>query len=215
MPVTSNARELAAKIAHFAADGVFNPYAQRCSVFDVPNAVAIRRKNLDVMLEAAAGSCTSIWVGRDLGYKGGRRTGLALTDDLNYSNHLARFGIEARLPVKPPFMSERTAAIVWHEIDKINEPIFFWNLFPYHPHRPDDPFSNRPHNAQERKAGLQILDCLVSMIKPHKIIAIGADAATACTRFESNLSLCQVRHPSYGGANIFRAQIRDIYEVAD
>lgn len=31
----------------------------------------------------------AIWIGRDLGYRGGRRTGLALTDDVHMTHHAA------------------------------------------------------------------------------------------------------------------------------
>ena len=36
----------------------------------------------------------AIWIGRDLGYRGGRRTGLALTDDLHISQHARRWNLD-------------------------------------------------------------------------------------------------------------------------
>ena len=40
----------------------------------------------------------AIWVGRDLGYRGGRRTGLALTDDVYFADHLERWGLDVQRP---------------------------------------------------------------------------------------------------------------------
>lgn len=56
----------------------FNPYSDACPVHDVPDAPAMRSAILTQILEAAeAASVDAIWVGRDLGFRGGRRTGIA------------------------------------------------------------------------------------------------------------------------------------------
>ena len=58
--------------------------------FDGPDAPAIRRSNLGLVLEAAlAGGISSLWIARDLGHRGGRRTGLALTDEVHLPAHAA------------------------------------------------------------------------------------------------------------------------------
>ena len=62
---------------------VFNPYADICEVHDRSNAAAMRRRGLRTLLTAAqALGIDTLWMGRDLGYRGGRRTGLALTDEM-------------------------------------------------------------------------------------------------------------------------------------
>ena len=68
-------------LAAIRLPNVFNPYVDQCDVHDRANAPALRRRALRTYLEAimTLGSDT-IWMGRDLGYRGGRRTGLALTD---------------------------------------------------------------------------------------------------------------------------------------
>ncbi|MBX9665042.1 MAG: hypothetical protein K5Q19_17080, partial [Novosphingobium sp.] len=69
----------------------FNPYSDACPVHDVPDAPAMRSAILTQILEAAeAASVDAIWVGRDLGFRGGRRTGMALTDDVHFHDHLGR-----------------------------------------------------------------------------------------------------------------------------
>src|SRR4051812_39573724 len=45
---------------------VFNPYADRCSHFDLPDAPARRRSNLRAQLQAAIDlQVDTIWIGRD------------------------------------------------------------------------------------------------------------------------------------------------------
>ena len=65
-----------------AADlpSVFNPWRDRCELHDRRDAAARRRSNLERVLSAALDvQVETIWVARDLGYRGGRRTGVPLT----------------------------------------------------------------------------------------------------------------------------------------
>ncbi len=106
------------------------------------------------MLEAAQNTTLdSIWIGRDLGYRGGRRTGLALTDDIHLADHAKWWGIEVMRPTVGTPVAERTAAVIWGILSNISSPVFLWNVFPLHPHEQGEEFSNRAHNAKERKIG--------------------------------------------------------------
>jgi uracil-DNA glycosylase len=80
-----------------------------------------------------------------------------------------------------------------------------WNVFPLHPHETADQFSNRTHNARERRAGEEVLSELIRLLRPRRLIAIGNDAASAAQRLADNREVVQVRHPSYGGQAIFFA----------
>ncbi len=72
-----NAEELVELVAALRFKDAFNPYSDLCSEFDRPDAARIRRRNLVMVLDAAIDrGVDSIWVARDLGYRGGRRTGL-------------------------------------------------------------------------------------------------------------------------------------------
>jgi hypothetical protein len=190
----------------------FNPYVDRCAVHDKSDAPQRRASTLKGMLDAAMRiELDAIWIGRDLGYRGGRRTGLALTDDVHSSWHAERWQIAYERPTKGQPVAERTAAVVWSVLQEIDAPVFLWNVFPLHPHEADDPFTNRAHNAREREAGEEILASLIMLLSPKRIIGIGNDAAKSASRIVPGQCVVQVRHPSYGGQTEFLAQIRSTY----
>jgi hypothetical protein len=167
------------------------------------------------MLESALREpIDAIWVGRDLGYRGGRRTGLALTDDVHIATHAKRWGLVAERPTIGAAVAERTAAVIWSMLDQIDARIFLWNVFPLHPHESEDPFTNRQHNARERSAGEELLYALVILLRPARIIAIGNDAAAAANRVVGDVPVLCVRHPSYGGQTQFLRQMEELYNIA-
>ena len=193
-------------------EDVFNPYTDRCDIYDKPNAPALRRKNLSTFLKAAyARPIDSIWIARDLGYRGGRRTGLPLTDEVHLPTFSKTFGGLKlhRATIGPP-VAERTAAIVWRMLMSISVPVFLWNVFPFHPYLPGVPLSNRCHSARERRACESFLIDLLGMLQPRRIVAIGGDAHKVVTGL--GCSDCHyIRHPSYGGQSAFIAGIAELY----
>lgn len=197
-------------------ENCFNPYIDRCLVHDLADAPRRRSAVLSAMLEkASVVPVDAIWIGRDLGYRGGRRTGLALTDDVHLQSHAARWGVSLERPTKGGAVAERTAAVIWEVLDRIDDRIFLWNVFPLHPHEADDPFSNRTHNAREREAGRELLALLVDLLRPRRLVAIGNDAAHAVEQLAPGICpLVKVRHPSYGGQSEFLGQISQLYGLA-
>jgi hypothetical protein len=192
---------------------VFNPYADCCEVHDRADAVRLRKNNLQALLEAAlAVNVDTIWIARDLGYRGGRRTGVPLTDEVHLDLVAALFGgIELKRATQGPVMAERTAAVVWKVLSRIGQPVVLWNVFPFHPHEPDDPFSNRCHTASERELAIPLLRNLIRMFRPQRLVAIGRDAQLALQRLD--ISVVTVRHPSYGGQTEFINSLFELYGV--
>ena len=202
-------------IQAYQSSNVFNPYSDVCEDYDSNESPQARLEVLKTILEKATQEgVDAIWLGRDLGHKGGRRTGLALTDDLNVDNHLQRWGItECTLPRPEQPVKENTATVVWEKIQQIDDNIFLWNIFPFHPHEADNPLSNRTHNSEEGQAGQDILSELIKLLKPRKIIAIGNDAFNGAQQLNSDIEVKKVRHPSYGGKQEFIAGIDDEYGI--
>lgn len=207
MSITSFIRDLAA----FEGDKVFNPYAHVCSAHDRHDAARIRRRNLSELIKSALnGGATTIWVARDLGYRGGRRTGLALTDEAHLSRLAEVFKADKiEKATKGPLVAERTATVIWQMLARIREPVMLWNVFPFHPHEAEDPMTNRCHTRAEREAAEPFLDSLIEMLKPQKAVAIGRDAAAALDGL--SIPVYCARHPSYGGQSEFIEQIETLY----
>lgn len=201
-------------VASLQFEDCFNPYSDRCEVHDRRDAPRRRAAALSAMLNRASEQpVDAIWIGRDLGYRGGRRTGLALTDDIHMIHHARRWDIDliAERPTTGSAIAERTAAVIWNMLEHIDARIFLWNVFPLHPHESGDPFTNRQHKAHERRAGEELLHQLIVLLKPSRIVAIGNDAAAAAHRITDAVPVICVRHPSYGGQRQFQSQISELY----
>ncbi len=153
-----------------------------------------------------------MWIARDLGYRGGRRTGIPLTDDV----HLPLVGrllsgVELQRATKGPIIAERTAAVIWRVLTQIKQPVLLWNVFPYHPHEPNYAFSNRAHTATEREITFPLLRALIGMFQPRRLVAIGRDARQALDCMD--IQVATVRHPSYGGKSEFVSGVFKLYGV--
>jgi hypothetical protein len=166
---------------------------------------------LEAVLDAQA---ETIWIARDLGYRGGRRTGVPLTDEIHLADAGALMGgISFDRATQGPAVAERTAAVVWRVLAQIDQPVMLWNVFPFHPHEEADPFSNRCHTRAERLATWALLQSLLKMLRPRQIVAIGRDAQMALGEF--GIPTEAARHPSYGGQSEFMATMYALYGVAE
>ncbi len=215
----SSCTEIVKEISNLNFPNAFNPYRDHCPVFDFSDSPRMRRGLLMSTLEAACAlGVDAMWIGRDLGYRGGRRTGLALTDQVHVETHLKRWGLTAgkKALVKGNAQAERTASVVWQMLQEVESTVFMWNVFPLHPHDSQNSFSNRAHTSKERIAGEEILDAMIHLLKPRRLIAIGQDAAKSATRCAASgeHEVIAVRHPSYGGLRDFQNGLREAYGLA-
>jgi hypothetical protein len=198
-------------VASLRLDGCFNPYRERYAPFDLEDAPAIRRANLTHVLEAAARSGVhDLWIGLELGHKGGRRTGLAMTDDAHIEAYGRRFGVADRLrcATRAGPAREMTAGIVWEALGRIERPVFLWNVVPVHPHRPGEPLSNRRHTPHERATCLPHLETLIGLLRPRRLVTVG-DHASAALR-QCGYPHLPVRHPAFGGKRQFLQQVAEL-----
>jgi uracil-DNA glycosylase len=203
-------------LAALTFENTFNPYVHCCSVHDLDDAPVRRRDALHAILQVAVNTdVDALWIGRDLGYRGGRRTGLAFTDDVHIHAHAARWGVTISRFTHGQVVSERTASLVWSVISEVKVPIFLWNVFPLHPHNFSQPLSNRYHNANERRAGEEILSALIQLIRPRRLVAVGNDAMYSAKRYTKGQDVVQVRHPSYGGQSNFLRAMQELYSIPE
>lgn len=207
-------RSFVAALAEVQLNGVFNPYRDQCKMHDLADAPAMRRKNLRDYLTAVEELGTdTIWMGRDLGYRGGRRTGLALTDEARLSLFTRHYpGSSPRKATKGPALAERTAAEIWAVLSRLKQPPLLWNVFPFHPHEPNDPMTNRRFAARELGEVTDLNLALITWLGIKRIVCIGQDATAYATTFGVEVDC--VRHPSYGGVTEFRNGMQRIYGLA-
>ena len=200
-------------LSRIRLDGVFNPYSERCAVNDRADADLRRRANLRALLDAALHTrIDSLWIARDLGHRGGRRTGLPLTDEAHLSDLAQNYGgLTLRRATKGAPVAEQTATIVWKTLAWVDQPVFLWNIFPLHPFEPGKPLSNRRHTRIERQACQGLFFALLDLLQPKRLVAIGRDARDALER--SGLKHDAVRHPSYGGKAEFCEGMARLYET--
>lgn len=201
------------ELSVFGADRVFNPWATSCDRADLRESVYIRRRNLRKLLNACASfNEVDLWIGRDLGWRGGRRTGIALVDELTLAEYGDSLGISGLLKATAgPVMKERTATEIQTARARVARKVCYWNVFPFHPHEEGRPQTNRSHTRKERKVGIEFLSQLLQLIPVTRVVAIGNDASYALDSI--NIDHRRIRHPSYGGQREFHAQIDAFYGI--
>jgi uracil-DNA glycosylase len=143
----------------------------------------LRRSRLEAYL-AAREQATVLLVGEAPGYRGARISGIPFTSERQVSG------------VGP---AEATATIVQRVLLELEltERVLLWNVVPTHP---GTPTSNRPPTRREVEAGVLFA---AELARGRTVFGVGRIAADA-------LGAPYIRHPSRGGANLFRQQLHDL-----
>lgn len=178
---------------------------------------AVRRNNLLIYLKQMYKLKPKvILVGEAPGYRGCRLTGVPFTSEyllMNNIEGLNLFGKEAgyRLATnKDKLLKEATATIIWETLLKYEIVSLAWNAFPFHPHKAENPESNRAPLKGELVIGEKLLLQMIEMFKIEKVVAVGRKAEE--TLHNLNISCNKVRHPAQGGKNDFVKGIKSIKE---
>ena len=149
-------------------------------------------------------------MGRDLGYRGGRRTGLPFTDEGHLQEFSTRFpGSKPAKATSTDSIIERTASEIWGKITLVKHAPFLWNVFPLHPHEQGAQMTNRRFRSRELLQVHALNLALIQLLGIKRVLAIGRDAQRYANQLD--ITVVPIRHPSYGGTTEFRNAIGKVY----
>lgn len=187
---------------------VFNPWRDHDPGTDAAaDAPAARLQRLRAHLNTKA---RYLLLGEAPGYQGCHVTGLAFTSErLLMAGSIPRIDIAGqRLSTRHIPWSEPSATTVWGALYELGiaETTVLWNAFAWHPHKPGDLQTNRTPTPAERRLGQPVLMKLLQHLGDVQVLAVGQQAATSLR--ELGIEAKTLRHPSMGGAALFREQLR-------
>jgi hypothetical protein len=171
---------------------VFNPWTQRDELNDSSlNGPSDRLERLCSHLSTRA---ARILIGEAAGYQGCHVSGIPFTSErVIMTGAIPRVSCHGqRLSLRTRPWSEPSATTVWKTLHGlgIETDTILWNAYPWHPHQPGNPHSNRTPSRVERVAGMPVLEALL-----RALAQIGRQAIP-------------LRHPSMGGAVLFHQGLR-------
>lgn len=193
----------------------FNQYA-----YDRPQNV-IRRDNLLLYLQQMRElKPTVLLVAEAPGYRGMRITGVPFS---------SRWLLKEGIPNQPIYGEERgyrvpddedgntawkeaTSTIVWEALRDVHPPSVHWAAYPYHPHQPDKPLSNRKPRKAEIDIGRGFLKTFIEMFQPEKIVAVGNVGQEQLKSL--GIDAPKIRHPAQGGKNDFVMGINELFGLS-
>lgn len=162
---------------------------------------------------------TRIFIGEAPGHNGCFNTGVPFTDEFTIANNSFFAEIKTVLSVDRPQI-ERTASIIWKCLSTIptKEYPLMWNIYPFHPSYVDSSHllakerKNRKPNSKECICGIDILKELIGCFDSiTHFYVIGRVPEKSLKKIYENI--CYIRHPSCGGANIFRGTFNTIFDI--
>ncbi|MGK2856480.1 MAG: uracil-DNA glycosylase [Thermoanaerobaculia bacterium] len=176
---------------------------------------ATRRENLSLYLaQMRRRRPTTILVGEAPSHRGCRLTGIPFMSETLMLRGVEPPGLFGstrnyrRATRGERTSTEASATIVWATIATVDPTPLLWNAFPFHPHRPGEPRSNRPPTALELEIGQGFLVALIGMFDVTTVVAVGNRARDSLSSL--GIEHTRVRHPSRGGKRDFAAGIAEL-----
>jgi hypothetical protein len=190
---------------------VVNPYRDSFPELDGPAAAGRRRANLEAYLERV-GVPRLVLLGEALGFRGGRFSGIAFTSERQLAGPAGRLLPWAGPPFQatsrnPSLWLEPSGSVVWAALGGDARGALLWNTFPWHPYAGKGPLSNRTPERSLVAANLGVLEALLAELGGARVMAVGRTAQAALALL--GVVAPALRHPAYGGAGLFRRQLRD------
>lgn len=195
-----------------STDERFNPYRDRRDDLDVPNAPALRRKNLRHYVECFDAAPPFFLLLEAPGPWGCRFSGVPVTSESQLTDPAFPIDGTATSRKEEP-ISEYSASIYWRVLQPYFPRFFVWNSLPLHPHDPDDPLSIRTPRRSEVREWHDLLRALLDALDPVRTAGVGRKGERALDEVGAHPTY--VRHPSQGGANKFEAGMNAIVNEMD
>jgi hypothetical protein len=190
-----------------STDDLFNPYNGLNTELDVDGADRIRRNNLRGYLEDHADGVHLLLVAEAPGPWGCRFSGVPITSEAQLlDTGFPAKGRQTSRGDRP--LGEYSAGIYWGALQPYYDRVFTWNTLPLHPHKSGKPLSIRPPRASEVDFFLPVLEAVLHWSRAERVVAIGRKAESALKKVGCDVTY--VRHPSQGGANLFRNGISEV-----
>ncbi|NUS36781.1 MAG: uracil-DNA glycosylase [Pseudarthrobacter sp.] len=178
---------------------------------------ALRRRNLEIFLqEMLDHSPTMLLVGEAPGFRGMRITGVPFTNRVILGGPANAFGLfgPGKGYVLPPeaagVAAEPTATVLWQVLEEVGYLPLLWSAFPWHPHQPGKPLSNRTPRPSETKLGTPFWQELSELFGIGTLVAVGNVAQHSLKRV--GLDVPKIRHPAHGGRASFKKGLQELME---
>lgn len=186
-----------------------NPYAPNGTPYP-----AQRRHNLHHYLtEMQRQAPHRLLLAEAPGYRGCRQTGIpflspALLQDATTMQQVGAPTAYQAVTEWDDCQREASATIMWQTLRQLPQLPLLWNACPLHPHRPNEPKSNRTPTAAELALGEPFLRLLLHLFPITAVVAVGQKAAQSLTRWGINHTA--VRHPAHGGKTAFQTGLKSL-----
>jgi hypothetical protein len=150
-------------------------------------------------------------IGEAPGYRGMRLTGIPFGSRRIVTQGvpaLQLFGVERGYQDVPEpgfegINAEQSGTIVWGTLAELGVVALSWGAFPYHPHKLNEPLTNRAPRTPEVETGVTFVRELLNIFKPPTVLAVGNVAHRQLTAL--GIPATKIRHPAQGGKNDFVA----------
>ncbi len=185
-------------------ENAFNPYVDHNRDVDREDAVEVRRANLVSYLEACASRPRLFLLAEAPGPWGCRFSGVPVTSEVQLLD--PEFPIQGRQSsLRATPHGEYSATIFWKLMADVFPDCVVWNACPLHPYKPGQPFTIRAPRVSELRRYAPLTAELIGIFQPERVLAVGRKAER--TLRDVGIPATYVRHPSQGGANLFRAGV--------
>jgi len=184
-----------------SSERLFNPYRDIDPALDRPDAAEIRRSNLLQYLAACSRPVDILIVAEAPGPHGCRFSGIPFTSEEEMLSDSLPF-VGRPTSQGDDVKTEYSSRIVWGLLAEHFHRIVIWSTVPLHPHKPGEPMSIRTPTASEIRSWSDLIPAFVEYYRPRRVASVGRVAEKACRTHD--IESTYIRHPSQGGANLFR-----------